>query len=203
MLLPLKRAWLPDMSHDQDLITYYCDRLQHDDSGVLLDECLQGHLSWREKKCINLLASEGPMSIAARTLLAGPLCSRTAAGHIGNTQRFFAGTHYIDQLEALCHALCIQLFNCKYVEHRILGGTQANQIVYASLLKRGDTIISVSPRHGGDSSAYFQSMLTTMGIKIIDMPFDQENYIDIAALDALLHTHKPSPCSEESAIGHR
>lgn len=182
----------PEMNHDQAIIQHIEDSLVYKDSLTILNESLNGHEKWRERACVNLLASEGPMSHAARQLLAGPLASRTSAGHIGKHQRLFAGTHYIDKLEALCHAICRQLYDCHYVEHRLLGGTQANQTVYTALLGPGDCILSVSPTHGGDSSAHTHSVLQTIGVNIIDIPFDEHRRIDFSALEKAMIRHQPT-----------
>jgi len=57
---------------------------------------------WRGEQCINLLAPEAPTSPAVRALLSAEVGTRAAAGHIGRVNRWFAGTKYIDEIEALC-----------------------------------------------------------------------------------------------------
>lgn len=57
---------------------------------------------WRGQQCINLLAPEAPTSPAVRALLASEVGTRAAEGHIGKVNRWFAGTRYIDEIEALC-----------------------------------------------------------------------------------------------------
>jgi len=57
---------------------------------------------WRGEQCINLLAPEAPTSPAVRALLAAEVGTRAAEGHIGKVNRWFAGTQYIDDIEALC-----------------------------------------------------------------------------------------------------
>jgi glycine hydroxymethyltransferase len=149
------------------------------------------HHNWRERDCLNLIAAEGPMSLEVRQMLASPLGSRTAAGHIGKKQRLFAGARYINEIEALCHATLQELFACNFIEHRVLGGTQACQVVQTAMLCHGDTIISVAPDNGGDSSTHSQSILSPLGIKIIDMPFCADGLtIDYYAFEMLLLRHK-------------
>ena len=36
-------------------------------------------------------------------------------------QRWFAGTRYIDEVEALCVELLKQVFSCRYADHRLMG----------------------------------------------------------------------------------
>jgi glycine hydroxymethyltransferase len=56
---------------------------------------------WRGEECLNLLAPEAPMSPVVRELLASEVGQRAAEGHIGPANRWFAGTLYIDEIEAL------------------------------------------------------------------------------------------------------
>lgn len=177
--------------HDQQLIDQTSALLKQRTPASILNDVVMCHDAWREKRCLNLLASEAPMSLAARKLLASSLSSRTAAGHIGADNRVFAGAHFIDQIEALCHALCKRLFQCHWVEHRILGGTQANHIVYASLLKPGDILFSMNPDDGGDSSTHRQSIVSKMGIKLMDIPTDDEGKINLERLEGLFKKQAP------------
>ena len=60
---------------------------------------------WRGRECLNLLAPEAPTSPIVRKLLSSEVGIRAAEGHIGPKQRWFAGTAYIDEIEALCMEL--------------------------------------------------------------------------------------------------
>ncbi len=57
---------------------------------------------WRGRQYINLLASEAPTSPAVRALLSSEVGTRATERHIGKVNRWFAGTKYIDEIEALC-----------------------------------------------------------------------------------------------------
>ncbi len=147
---------------------------------------------WRSKQCINMVAAEAPMSKSAQSLLSTDLGTRTAGGHIGAANRYFCGTQYIDQIEAICHATLKTLFDCNYIEHRVLGGTQASQVVYTALTKPGDTIIAVTPEYGGDSSNTSESMPGILGLNVIPMIFKSDHVsIDIVKLEQLINTHRP------------
>lgn len=147
---------------------------------------------WRTQKCINLVAAESPMSQVARSLLACDLSMRTAGGHIGRQNRYFMASKYIDQLESICHVLMTNLFGCHYCEHRLLGGTQACQVVYSVLTKPKDTLITVMPKHGGDSSNCTQSMPGLLDLNIIPMPFLPNHLIiDLEQLEYLVCRYRP------------
>jgi glycine hydroxymethyltransferase len=76
---------------------------------------------WRGEQCINLLAPEAPTSPMVRSLLSSEIGIRAAEGHIGRVNRWFAGTQYIDEVEALCVELLKTAFRCKYADHRLMG----------------------------------------------------------------------------------
>ena len=63
-------------------------------------EAVQRNEDWRGKRCINLLAPEAPTSPTVRALLSAEIGTRAAEGHIGRVNRWFAGTQYIDEVEA-------------------------------------------------------------------------------------------------------
>ncbi|WP_419421253.1 aminotransferase class I/II-fold pyridoxal phosphate-dependent enzyme (plasmid) [Legionella sp. D16C41] len=147
---------------------------------------------WRTKNCINLVAAESPMSQVARSMLSCDLSIRTAGGHIGKNNRYFMACEYIDQLESICHVLMTSLFDCRYFEHRLLGGTQACQVVYSALTKPKDTLITVMPRHGGDSSNCSQSMPGLLALNIVPMPFLADHLtIDLQQLEYLVCCYRP------------
>ncbi len=65
-------------------------------------EAVKRNEEWRGERCINLLAPEAPTSPMVRALLSSEIGTRAAEGHIGRVNRWFAGTQYIDEVEALC-----------------------------------------------------------------------------------------------------
>src|SRR5438876_11535143 len=75
---------------------------------------------WRGKRCINLLAPEAPTSPTVRALLSSEVGIRAAEGHIGTVNRWFAGTQYIDEIEALCVELLKKVFRARYADHRLV-----------------------------------------------------------------------------------
>src|SRR5512143_2515060 len=108
--------------------------------------------SWRGQNCINLLAPEAPTSPTARALLASEVGTRAAEGHIGALNRWFVGTQYIDEIEALCMELLKQVFRVRYADHRLMGSMLGNLTVYTALTQPGDVIMSIPQPVGGHSS---------------------------------------------------
>src|ERR1041384_5707215 len=65
-------------------------------------EAVKRNEEWRGERCINLLAPEAPTSPMVRALLSSEIGTRAAEGNIGRVNRWFAGTQYIDEVEAPC-----------------------------------------------------------------------------------------------------
>jgi glycine hydroxymethyltransferase len=128
--------------------------------------------NWRGQQCINLLAPEAPTSPTVRALLSSEIGTRAAEGHIGSVQRWFAGTQYIDEVEALCVELLKQAFSCRYADHRLMGSMLGNMAVYYALAEPGDVIMSVAQPFGGHSSNRSDGPAGQRGLKIVDIPYD-------------------------------
>ena len=127
---------------------------------------------WRGAECLNLLAPEAPTSQTVRTLLASEVGTRAAEGHIGPTNRWFAGTRYIDEIEALCVELLKQAFRARYADHRLVASMIGNLAVYTALTEPGDIIMSLPQPVGGHSSNRMDGPAGVRGLKIVDVPMD-------------------------------
>lgn len=128
--------------------------------------------AWRGRECINLLAPEAPTTPTVRSLLSSEVGIRAAEGHIGSVNRWFAGTKYIDEIEALCVELLKQVFRARYADHRLVASMIGNMVVYAALSEPGDVIMSVAQPFGGHSSNRTDGPAGVRGLRILDIPFD-------------------------------
>ena len=129
---------------------------------------------WRGKRCINLLAPEAPTSPTVRRLLAAEIGTRAAEGHIGRVNRWFAGTQYIDEVEALCVELLKKAFRCNYADHRLMGSMIGNMAFYHALAQPGDRVMTAAQPFGGHSSNRMDGPAGTRGVQIFDIPFDAQ-----------------------------
>jgi glycine hydroxymethyltransferase len=127
---------------------------------------------WRGRQCLNLLAPEAPTSPTVRALLSSEVGTRAAEGHIGPINRWFAGTQYIDEIEALCMELLKKVFRASYADHRLVASMIGNMAVYTALTEPGDVIMSLSQPFGGHSSNRSDGPAGVRGLKIVDIPFD-------------------------------
>jgi glycine hydroxymethyltransferase len=133
---------------------------------------VQRNEEWRGRRCINLLAPEAPTSPTVRALLAAEIGTRAAEGHIGSVNRWFAGTLYIDEVEALCVELLKRVFHANYADHRLMGSMLGNMAVYHAMTQPGDVIMTVAQPFGGHSSNRDDGPAGQRGLKVVDVPFD-------------------------------
>jgi glycine hydroxymethyltransferase len=162
--------------HDPDVLAQA--RAVLDDAGSAKDkmqsvlDAVERNTEWRGQRSVNLLAPEAPTSPTVRALLSAEAGIRAAEGHIGRVNRWFAGTQYIDEIEALCVELLKEVFQARYADHRLLSGMLGNMTVYAAMTEPGDVIMSVAQPYGGHSSNRLDGPAGVRGLKIVDVPFD-------------------------------
>lgn len=105
----------------------------------------------RQKKSINLIASENYVSKDVLTALGSVLTNKYAEGYAG--KRYYKGNAIIDEVENLCIERALKLFKLDpkdwHVNTQALSGSPANLSVYVGLLEKGDKVMGMSLDHGG------------------------------------------------------
>jgi glycine hydroxymethyltransferase len=182
--------------HDASVLQWASDLLDRaGDPAAMQREvvaAVQRNARWRGEACLNLLAPEAPMSPVVRELLSAEVGQRAAEGHIGPANRWFAGTKYIDEIEALCVELLKRVFRARYADHRLVASMIGNMTVYAALTEPGDVIMSVSQPFGGHSSNRQDGPAGVRGLLIYDVPMDPvELTVDLDAFAAVARDLRP------------
>ncbi len=105
----------------------------------------------RQKKVINLIASENYVSKDVLEALGSELTNKYAEGYSG--KRYYGGNTIIDKIEDIAGARALKLFGLNPVEWHVntqaLSGSPANLAVYVGLLEKGDKVMGMSLDHGG------------------------------------------------------
>lgn len=104
----------------------------------------------RQEHNIELIASENIVSNAVRAAQGSVLTNKYAEGYPG--RRYYGGCEYIDIVEQLAIDRAKELFGAEYANVQPHSGSQANQEVYAALLKPGDKILGMGLDAGGHLS---------------------------------------------------
>ncbi len=105
----------------------------------------------RQKKVINLIASENYASKGVLAALGSCLTDKYGEGYPG--RRYYRGTKVVDEVETLAQNRALELFNLNPDEWAVnvqpLSGSPANFAVYAALVPQGQKIMGMSLSHGG------------------------------------------------------
>ena len=101
----------------------------------------------RQEDHIELIASENYVSNAVMEAQGSQLTNKYAEGYPG--KRYYGGCEFVDQVEELAIERLKKLFKADYANVQPHSGSQANQAVYFSMLKPGDTILGMSLADGG------------------------------------------------------
>lgn len=105
----------------------------------------------RQKKVINLIASENIVSKDVLEALGSELTNKYAEGYPG--KRYYGGNEVVDKIELLAQDRALKLFGLKENEWSVnvqpLSGSPANLAVYVALVPNGGKIMGMSLSHGG------------------------------------------------------
>jgi len=101
----------------------------------------------RQRKEIELIASENIVSAAVMEAQGGVMTNKYAEGYPG--RRYYGGCQNVDVAENLAIDRAKQLFGCEFANVQPNSGSQANQGVFQALIKPGDTILGMSLDAGG------------------------------------------------------
>lgn len=101
----------------------------------------------RQKEKIELIASENFVSDDVLEAMGSILTNKYAEGYPG--KRYYGGCQNVDIIENLARDRAKELFKAEHVNVQPHSGSQANMAVYMSVLKPGDTILSMSLNSGG------------------------------------------------------
>ena len=144
----------------------------------------------REQKNIVLIASENYASPAVLEVQGSVFTNKYAEGYPG--KRYYGGCEYADVIETLAVSRAKQLFGADHVNVQPHSGSQANMAVLFSVLKPGDTILSMSLSHGGHLSHGASVNFSGIFYKIVFYGVNRETgYIDYEEVRRLALENKP------------
>ena len=111
-----------------------------------LGSAMQEELA-RQRRNIELIASENLVSPAVMAALGSVLTNKYAEGYPG--KRYYGGCEVVDVIEQIAIDRAKQLFGAEYANVQPHSGAQANLAAYMAVLQPGDTIVGMDLANGG------------------------------------------------------
>jgi glycine hydroxymethyltransferase len=143
----------------------------------------------RQEEGIELIASENYVSPAVLAAQGTVLTNKYAEGYPG--KRYYGGCEFVDVAEQLAIDRVRKLFGAEYANVQPHSGSQANQAVYFSMLKPGDTILGMSLAHGGHLTHGASVNLSGKLFKAVQYGLGADEAIDYDQVRSLAKEHKP------------
>jgi glycine hydroxymethyltransferase len=144
----------------------------------------------RQARTIELIASENFVSEAVLEALGSPLTNKYAEGSPG--KRYYGGCEFVDVAETLAIERAKKLFNAEHANVQPHSGAQANQCVYMTVLKPGDTVLGMNLAHGGHLTHGHPLNFSGKMYKIVPYGVRKDTEtIDYDELERLALEHRP------------
>ena len=143
----------------------------------------------RQRRNIELIASENIVSEAVMTAMGSVLTNKYAEGYPG--KRYYGGCECVDEIENLAIERVCRLFGAKYANVQPHSGAQANMAVYQALCKPGDTVMGMSLDNGGHLTHGSPVNQSGLLYHMISYGVEDEGYIDYEQVKELAEKEKP------------
>ncbi len=160
-VLCMGSAYVSDETVEDVLEAWLTSDFEGGRHAIRVNKASGSHLQWRDpelaayiaeegqRQCnnIELIASENFASLAVREAQGSMLTNKYAEGYPG--KRWYGGCEAVDKVERLAIERVLKIFGGDHANVQPHSGSQANMAVYFSVLKPGDTILTMDLAHGG------------------------------------------------------
>lgn len=144
----------------------------------------------RQEDGLELIASENFVSPAVLEAAGSVLTNKYAEGYPG--RRYYGGCEFVDVAEKLAIERAKALFKSDHVNVQAHSGSQANMAAFMSLMKVGDTMLSLDLNSGGHLTHGASFNFSGRLYKVVHYGLNRETEtIDFGQVQALAKEHKP------------
>ena len=144
----------------------------------------------RQEQEIELIASENITSLAVMQAQGSVMTNKYAEGYSG--KRYYGGCEFVDLAENLAIERIKELFNCEFANVQPNSGSQANQAVFMSLMKPGDTFLAMDLASGGHLTHGAKPNLSGKWFNAVHYGVDKKTeLIDYDQVEELAKVHQP------------
>ena len=168
------------------MVTDIINKLAEYDSDVA--EAVGAELK-RQKRGLELIASENLVSEAVMLAMGTPLTNKYAEGY--PAKRYYGGCECVDVVENIAIERACKLFGANYANVQPHSGAQANTAVYFALLQPGDTVLGMSLAHGGHLTHGSPVNMSGSYFNFISYGVGDDGFIDYDELEAKAKENSP------------
>ncbi|HAY82209.1 MAG TPA: serine hydroxymethyltransferase [Planctomycetaceae bacterium] len=144
----------------------------------------------RQQDGLEMIASENYTSPAVMQAVGSVLTNKYAEGYPG--RRYYGGCEHVDVIEDLARDRAKQLFGAEFANVQPHAGSQANQAVYLTLLKPGDTVLGLDLAHGGHLTHGMKLNVSGKLYNFVNYGVTRDtNLIDFDQVAKLAREHQP------------
>ncbi len=143
----------------------------------------------RQEDHIELIASENYTSPAVMAAQGSQLTNKYAEGYPG--KRYYGGCEFVDVAEQLAIDRVKVLFGAEAANVQPHCGASANQAVFLTFLKPGDTFMGMSLAEGGHLTHGMALNMSGKWFNPIAYGLDKNEEIDYEQMERLAREHKP------------
>lgn len=143
----------------------------------------------RQKRNIELIASENYASPAVMAVMGSVLTNKYAEGYPG--KRYYGGCECVDIAENLAIERAKELFGAKFANVQSHSGSQANFAVYFALLTPGDKVLGMSLSDGGHLTHGSPVNVSGKYFEFISYSVDENGYLDYDELERKAKAERP------------
>ncbi len=143
----------------------------------------------RQKRGLELIASENLVSEAVMLAMGTPLTNKYAEGY--PAKRYYGGCECVDVVENIAIERACKLFGANYANVQPHSGAQANTAVYFALLKPGDTVLGMSLAHGGHLTHGSPVNMSGSYFNFLSYGVNDDGFIDYDELEKIARENCP------------
>ncbi len=151
-------------------------------------EAIASELS-RQKRGLELIASENMVSEAVMLAMGTPLTNKYAEGY--PAKRYYGGCECVDVVEKLAIDRACKLFGAEHANVQPHSGAQANTAVYFALIKPGDTVMGMNLAHGGHLTHGSPVNLSGSYYNFVPYGVGDDGFIDYDEFEKIANECKP------------
>ncbi|MBE6673951.1 MAG: serine hydroxymethyltransferase [Ruminococcaceae bacterium] len=143
----------------------------------------------RQKRGLELIASENLVSEAVMLAMGTPLTNKYAEGY--PAKRYYGGCECVDVVENIAIERACKIFGANYANVQPHSGAQANTAVYFALLQPGDTVLGMSLAHGGHLTHGSPVNMSGSYFNFVSYGVNDDGFIDYDELERLAKENTP------------